>query len=168
MKSSKLQEIVTALAKLPVKDATSKIIANANRMNEHIVKLIFWGNQRDGDHWYKEIVNRFIKDIYNVRIDFPSRKKFKQDKYKDLISHLDNDKGFWGDYAICNDLIKTYPQQFTHLEVKYKWKKIEPCFKKFYKNLAAYLTTDQEYNPNKVESLLNDLLLEIKSCIMQG
>lgn len=72
----------TAMVRVNRKEAFDKVAGLWKRLNEHIVKIVMWGDSR---MWRKE-VSIFAKDIHEVELKLKSRKKLTIVEHQDAMT----------------------------------------------------------------------------------
>lgn len=78
-------EVVLSMPSLALKDAKNKVMEITPKLDEHIVKLIMFGDRKG---WRNEIF-AWCNTIYNIKLKLPTRKRLTTEEYMDCLQEFD-------------------------------------------------------------------------------
>jgi hypothetical protein len=140
-------------------DAIYNINRYASLMNDHITKILFWGNTSTANHHWKSEILAFIKNMYDIKLDIPSGPKFNKTLYVNLVGGIIHVNELIGNYNDNDEMIKSVPSRYTIGEAKEYWGYLHKALIEFYSELAELLTSKKPWQKTKAEVILDKLLL---------
>jgi hypothetical protein len=152
---------VEGMPRFPLREAKLRVGIYLNRMNDHLVKLIMWGNDKTTQHWLNEIFI-FLRDSKSIRVSLPSRDRLTKKEFLNEISTIDDWDNFKSSYLDNETLIKNQETNFDLKWMHQEWSKISPLIKSFYDKISDELSAKGEFSKTILMGHINILINHIR------
>jgi hypothetical protein len=153
---------VEGMARFPFSEAKFRVGTYMNKMNDHLVKLIMWGDGKTANHWTKEIIG-FFKNAKDVKISLPTRTQLTKQEYMNEMDTLGYYDSFCTSYYENEKLIKKQKPNFELDWCHDNWTQISQYISEFYHEMSDELAAKGKFERAIAIGQINILINRLNS-----